>query len=117
MMLSVPSSARVFVCTRPTDMRKSFDGLSGLVAETFPVDLLSGHLFVFFNRRRDHVKILAWDRDGLSLWYHRLERGTYEAVSGADGSLEIDSRKLSLLLSGIELSSVRQRKRFSKPDV
>jgi hypothetical protein len=116
-MLSLPSSARVFVCTQPTDMRKSFDGLSGLVAEVFQGDLLSGHLFVFFNRRRDRVKILAWDRDGLSLWYHRLERGSYEVVDGAVGGQEIDSRKLSLLLSGIELSSVRQRKRFSKSEV
>lgn len=116
-MLALPAVARVFVCTRPTDMRKSFDGLSGLVAEVFPVDLLSGHLFVFFNRRRDHVKILAWDRDGLSIWYHRLERGTYEVLTSAESGLEIDSRKLSLLLSGIELSSVRQRKRFSKVPV
>jgi len=114
-MLSLPSAARVFVCTRPTDMRKSFDGLSAVVAEVFQVDLLSGHVFVFFNRRRDHVKLLAWDRDGLSLWYHRLERGTYEGLSSADPGREIDARELSLLLSGIELSSVRQRKRFSKP--
>lgn len=76
-MITVASTARIFVFTEPTDMRRSFDGLSGIVAEHVDVTLLSGHWFLFFNRRRDCVKILAWDRDGLMIWYKRLEkRGT-----------------------------------------
>lgn len=72
-MLALSSITRIFVFSQPTDMRKSFNGLSGLVREHFEVDLLSGHLFLFFNHRRDCVKILAWDRDGLSIWYKNRE--------------------------------------------
>ncbi len=114
-MLSLAPQVRVFVCTQPTDMRKSFDGLSGLVATVFEVELLSGHLFVFFNRRRDRIKILAWDRDGLCLWYKRLEAGTFQVPSATAQGLELDATELSLLLSGIDLSSAQRRKRFQLP--
>ena len=114
-MLSLAPQVRVFVCTQPTDMRKSFDGLSGLVATVFEVELLSGHLFVFFNRRRDRIKILAWDRDGLCLWYKRLEAGTFQVPSADAQGLELDATELSLLLSGIDLSSAQRRKRFQLP--
>ncbi|QDV82192.1 IS66 family insertion sequence element accessory protein TnpB [Planctomycetes bacterium TBK1r] len=67
-MIALAPTTRIFVYTEATDMRKSFNGLSGLVKEHFQVDLFSGHLFVFFNRRRDYVKILMWDCDGLALW-------------------------------------------------
>lgn len=112
-MISVSTTSRIFVFTEPTDMRKSFNGLSGLVSEHFDVDLLSGHLFLFFNRRRDCVKILAWDRDGLMIWYKRLESGTFQisALGEGQASLEIDVVKLSLLLSGIDIESAKQRKR------
>ena len=73
-----PAAVRVFVCTKPTDMRKSFDGLLGLVREFLGQDPLSGHLFLFFNRRRDRAKILFWDRDGLVIWYKRLEAGSFQ---------------------------------------
>jgi transposase len=63
----------VFLCTRPTDLRKGFDGLSGLVQECFSQDLLTGHLFLFVNRRGDRLKILYWDRDGLAMWYKNQE--------------------------------------------
>ena len=105
-MLTLSSTSRVFVYTGVTDMRKSFNGLSGLVATHFrDVELLSGHLFLFFNRRRDSVKLLLWDRDGLVIWYKRLEKGTFQvsALSETENSLEIDSTQLSLLLSGIDL--------------
>ena len=113
-MIQIASTSRIFVFTEPTDMRKSFNGLSGIVAEHFDVGLLSGHLFLFFNRRRDCVKILAWDRDGLAVWYKRLEAGTFELSPLADEgvSLEIDHVKLSLLLSGIHIPSAKRRKRF-----
>jgi hypothetical protein len=68
-MISLAAGVRIFVFTGATDMRKSFNGLSGLVSEHFEAELLSGHLFLFFNRKRDCVKILTWDRDGLAIWF------------------------------------------------
>ena len=72
-MLSLTPQLRVFLCTRPTDMRKSFDGLLALAQEHLARDVLEGGLFVFVNRRRDRVKILAWEGDGLSIYYKKLE--------------------------------------------
>lgn len=111
-MLSLPPQVRVFLCTRPVDMRKSFDGLSGLVQEVFEGDLLSGDLFVFLNRRRDRIKILAWDRDGLAIWYKRLEEGCFQVPPRPGDSLELDAAELSMLLAGIDLNSAQRRKRY-----
>ena len=72
-MIMLPPTVRAFLCTRPTDMRKGFDGLSGLVRGCFGQDLLSGHLFLFVNRRGNRLKILYFDRDGLALWYKKQE--------------------------------------------
>jgi transposase len=72
-MISLPSAVRVFLCARDVDMRKSFDGLSGLVQERFRQDLLDGHLFLFVNRRRDRLKVLYFDHDGLAIWYKKQE--------------------------------------------
>jgi IS66 Orf2 like protein len=71
MLPQLSAAVRVFLCTRPTDLRKGFDGLSGLVQECFSQDLLTGHLFLFLNRRRDRIKILYFDRDGLAIWYKK----------------------------------------------
>src|SRR5580658_3982315 len=84
-MITLPSSVRIFLCTRPTDLRKSFDGLTGLVQECFGQDPLTGHLFLFLNRRRDRIKILYFDRDGLAIWYKRLEAGSFEIPPTAQG--------------------------------
>ena len=113
-MISVAATSRIFVFTLPTDMRKSFCGLSGIVAEHFDVALLSGHLFLFFNRRRDCVKILAWDHDGLAIWYKRLQSGTFELTTLVEGgdSLEIDHAKLTMLLAGIDIASAKRRKQY-----
>lgn len=73
-MLQLPVKVRIYVCTSPVDFRKGFDGLHGLVLESLGQDPLSGDWFVFLNRRRDRVKILAWEGDGLSLYYKKLER-------------------------------------------
>ena len=78
MFPQLPSAVRIFLCTRPTDLRKSFDGLTGLVQECFGQDPLTGHLFLFLNRRRDRIKILYFDRDGLAIWYKRLEVGSFQ---------------------------------------
>ncbi len=112
-MIMLPSAVRIFLCTRPTDMRKSFDGLTGLVQECFGQDPLTGHLFLFVNRRRDRIKILYFDRDGLALWYKRLEAGTFEIPrSDETDGVELQAAELAMILSGIDLKSARQRKRF-----
>jgi transposase len=113
-MLTVPAKVRVFLCTRPTDMRKSFDGLHGLVMEVLEQDPQSGDFFVFINRRRDRVKILLWEGDGLAIWYKRLESGTFALPEGGGDSVTLTSAQLSLLLSGIDLRQTRQRKRYRR---
>ena len=92
-MLTLPPQLRIYVHTGPTDMCKSFDGLSGLVRSDFQDDPLDGSPLLFLNRRRDRVKILYWDRDGPALWYKRLESGTFELIPAADGAaaIEIDA--------------------------
>jgi transposase len=95
-------------------MRKSFDGLSALVNNALQMNALAGHLFVFSNRRRDRIKILYWDRDGFAVWAKRLEEGTYAMpFSGnSEGRCEISAQELGALLSGIDLSQAKRRKRF-----
>ena len=116
-MISVAPGHRIFVYTEPTDMRKSFNGLSGIVTQHFEVDLFAGHLFVFFNRKRDFVKILMWDQDGLSLWSKRLESGTFEKLNrNTTGNLEIDSAELVMMLRGVQIEGSRRRKRYSIND-
>jgi transposase len=112
-VIMLPSAVRVFLCTRPTDLRKGFDALSGLVQECFSQDPLTGHLFL--NRRRDRIKILYFDRDGLAIWYKRLEVGTFQVPdTDAQHGVELQPAQLAMLLSGIDLRSARQRKRFQR---
>jgi transposase len=114
-MIMLPSAVRIFLCTRSTDLRKSFDGLSGLVQECFSQELLTGHLFLFLNRRRDRIKILYFDRDGLAIWYKRLEAGSFQMPQPVDrDGVELQPAQLAMLLSGIDLSTARQRKRFRR---
>lgn len=114
-MLSIASSTRIFVAAGHTDMRKGFDGLCGLVTSVLEKDPLSGQLFLFINRRRDKMKILYWDGDGLAIWYRRLEQGTFQFPKVEEGqtSIEIRSDELTMLLRGIDYSNVKRRKRFS----
>ena len=117
-MIGIALGLKVFLCTGPTDMRRSFDGLSGMVTTIVEQDPLCGHLFVFRNRNRDRLKILYWDRDGLAIWYKRLERGTFQFPTDLIDKderpvkAEITSSELSLLLGGIDLRSVEHRKRY-----
>src|SRR6185312_8042171 len=113
MLPQLSAAARVFLCTRPTDLRKGFDGLSGLVQECFQEDVLTGHLFLFVNRRRDRIKVLYFDRDGLVIWYKRLEEGSFEIPGTTETTgMELRPAQLAMILSGIDLQSARQRKRF-----
>lgn len=97
-------------------MRKSFDGLSGIVRNGLQKDPLTGDIFIFFNKRRNQVKLLLWERDGFSLYYKRLERGTYElpSLTSPSASVELRSDELMLILQGISLKSVRRRERFDQ---
>lgn len=117
-MINLPHSVRVFLHSPATDLRKGFDALCGLVTTAFDQDPLSGHLFLFVNRRRDRLKILYWDRDGLAIWYKRLESpGTFQLPAASQNavSIEMTATQLSLVLSGIDLGSARQRKRYQRP--
>jgi transposase len=113
-MLSIPPSTKIFVCTQPIDMRFSFDGLSGLVTTHFGVNPLSGHLFVFFSKRRDRMKILIWDVDGFVLYYKRLERGSFTWLDNLQllpGS-QILASDFALVLAGINPTEVKRSKRY-----
>lgn len=114
-MLTFASNTSIYLHTEPTDMRKSFEGLSGLVRNVFQADPTDGSLFLFINRRRDRIKMLWWDRDGLALFYKRLESGSFEMLKAADESsvLEIDTTQLAMLLGGVTLGSARRRKRYA----
>ena len=117
-MISLPLPVRVFLHTPATDLRKGFDALAGLVTTAFGQDPTSGHLFLFVNRRRDRIKILYWDHgDGLAIWYKRLERGSFQLPTAPRDavSIEMTATQLSLILSGIDLRSARQRKRYRRP--
>lgn len=113
-MLSVPGQVKIFLCLEPADMRRSFDGLAAMVEHVLEQDPLSGHLFVFRNRRADRVKLLYWDRDGLCLWYKRLEAGTFRFPTPQQGQtcVTISAAEWAMLLDGVDLSSVRRRKRY-----
>ena len=115
-MIHLPASVRVYLCTSPCDMRKSFDGLHALVTETLALDAFAGHLFVFANRRKDKIKILYWDRDGFAVWAKRLEEGTYAMPFGEEDEprREITAQELGALLSGIDLSVAKRRKRYQR---
>lgn len=111
-------NVRVFLARDPVDMRKSFHGLSSLAESVLKQDPLSGHLFVFINRRRDRIKILYWQRTGFCIWYKQLERGGFELPKTDDQAtrVELTTSQLSLILDGIDLSSVKQRLRFQGLD-
>lgn len=118
-MISLPASVRVYLCTVPCDMRRSFDGLHGLVGSVMELDALAGHLFVFSNRKKDRLKVFYWDRDGFAIWSKRLEEGTYAMPFGqSEGRrAEITAPELSALLSGIDLSQAKRRKRYERKRV
>ena len=106
----------MYLCMNPVDMRKSFDGLHALVLQVFKSDPLDGHLFLFRNRRGDRLKIMWWDRDGLAMFYKRLESGSFQLpeVAGDAQGMEIDATDLALLLTGVDIQSAKRRKRYSR---
>ena len=115
-MLSIHPTVRIYLYAEPCDMRKSFDGLERIVREVVQEEPMSGHLFIFRNRRGDRIKILHWDRTGYAIWYKLLERGTFE-LPATDGRtvIQLAVRELLSILEGIDLGSVRHRRRWT-PD-
>lgn len=110
------AAASIYLCVAPTDMRKSFDGLSALAREHLKQDPLSGAWFVFRNKRADKLKLLYWDGDGFAIWHKRLETGSFEfpRVEGGDAAgVAIRATDLALILGGIDLASAQRRKRFT----
>ncbi len=109
-MLTLAGAARIWLYRGATDMRRSFDGLAGMVRTYIEEDLFSGALFVFVNRRRTMVKILYWQRDGWALWAKRLERGTFRMPTATTSvRLELSSADLAMLLEGITPRRVNRR--------
>ena len=113
-MLALTAATRIYLYLPPCDMRKSFDGLCGVIRSELRADPLSGSLFVFCNRRRNMVKLLYWDRDGFAIWYKRLERGCFRlpAICAADG--RIDRCQLNMLLEGVVAKKVSRRYIFER---
>lgn len=115
-MLALAPATTIYLSTEPTDMRKGFDGLCQIAAAHIQKNVLNGGLFVFINRRRDRVKLLWWQEDGLCIWYKRLEQGTFELPhTDADAtSITLTPTQLALILGGVELASARPRKRYRR---
>jgi transposase len=114
-MLTLPASVKIYVAAQPVDARKSFDGLTALVTTEFGLEPLSGHLFVFLNRRGHLAQMLFWDRNGFCILKKRLEAGTFSLSRGREGTathVEVDSAELALMLEGIELKGATRRKRY-----
>jgi transposase len=114
-MLSLPPSVRIFVATQPVDGRKGVDSLAAIVRSVFEHDPLTGHLYVFFSKRRDRVRVIYWDRNGFAMWTKRLEKGRFHAPVDADGKLAVaamEASDLALILEGIDLAGARRRARW-----
>jgi transposase len=117
-MILLPRSVRIYVATAPANLRKSFEGLSNEVRTTLAADPISGHLFIFLNRRRTQVKLLVWMRGGFTIVHKRLERGRFtfpERVTAEAARVEIDAHELAMLLEGLEPATTKAAKRWSPP--
>lgn len=113
-MLTLPSGVQLFIATRPTDLRKSYDGLTALVEGQFGRSVRAGGIFVFLNKRATQVRMLFWDRDGYCILMKRLEAGTFRRVKASDGvdHIEIGVGELAMLLEGIDAPVIKHRKRY-----
>lgn len=117
-MMFLPRAVRVYVASAPCNLRKSFEGLSNEVRSVLAKDPLSGHVFVFVNRRRNQVKLLVWTRGGFTIVHKRLERGTFAfsaRITAESASVEFDAHELSMLLEGIDATDARASARWEPP--
>jgi transposase len=113
-MLHLSALCHYYLYREATDMRKGFDGLCGMVQNHLGKNAMSGDVFIFLNKRRNQIKLLLWEGDGFSLYYKRLERGTYElpTLNNEDRHWSISHEQLLFILQGISLKHVRKRKRY-----
>ncbi len=119
-MFNLSNTTKIFVCTKPVDMRRSFNGLYALTQTMMQQDPFSGHLFLFKSRRGDFLKIFFWDRDGFAIFAKRLEVGSFQfpEVRFVDGSyepVEIERAQFLLMLEGIDTNSIKRHKRYRRP--
>lgn len=105
-MLAIPAQTRLFLYQHPISMRKSFEGLSAAVEQSFPGEILSGALFIFLNKRKDHIKVLFWDGDGFAIYFKRLEQGTYLWKGKTEA---IDRKTFLMLLEGVVPKRIQKR--------
>lgn len=111
-MIGLPDSVRILLFSEPTDMRRGFDGLTGMVMAAGE-NVYSGHLFVFVSKRRNRAKILTFQKGGLVLWYKRLEQGRFKMATRSEAQAEIDATELAMLLDGIDVSCVSRPKHWA----
>lgn len=111
-MIGLPDSVRILLFSEPTDMRRGFDGLTGMVIAAGE-NVYSGHLFVFISKRRNRAKILTFQKGGFVLWYKRLEQGRFKTTTCSEGQAEIDATELAMLLDGIDVSRVSRPKHWA----
>ena len=116
-MLRLPASVRTYLCREPTDMRRSFDRLALMAQELIHQDPLSGHVFVFRNRKGDRVKLLHWDQDGFVIWYKRLEKGVFPWPEGVFADGRLDRRELAMMLEGMKVVQVKKRSRYQQKKI
>ncbi len=109
------SQVKIWLYAKPTDMRKSYDGLAALAKNKMREAPLSGHLFVFINRRQTQIKILYFDRSGYCLWGKRLEQGRFNYNPDLGEKQILDWTMLKLIIEGLEIKNTRQKKRYKHP--
>ena len=114
MLFNSFSGLHVYLYRQPTDMRKSFEGLSGIVSSALDANPLSGDVFVFLNKRRDRIKLMLWDRDGFWIFYKRLEKGTFQlpAIDSSMDAVELSYDMLWLMIAGIDSNFIKRRPRY-----
>ena len=118
-MLHLHSSTNYYWYHGITDMRKGFDALCGIVQQHMNSNVLKGGVYIFINRKRNQIKLLTWEGDGLAIYYKRLEKGVYDlpVIAADNASASIDVLQLQLILQGIVLTSVQKKKRFSLSEI
>lgn len=114
-MFSLSSSNRFFLYQKPADMRKSFNGLSGLVRNEMNTNPMDGNVYVFLNKNRTLIKLLHWEDSGFTLYFKRLEKGVFERPDLEENN-HLTWQKLVLIMEGISIDSIRKKKRFNLPN-
>jgi len=114
-MFGLSGQQRYFLFPQAVDMRKSFDGLSGIVTGQMGKDVCSGDVFIFLGKDLSKIKLLVWETGGFVLYYKRLEAGTFALPKPAEASITLTYSELCLLVEGLEVEVTRRRKRFQRP--